>query len=388
MITNNTLNSSPADILCMGLGWFPENPGGLDRYVYELTHQLAALGDHIELVSTNLPENNQNSLIRLTNLASSKTTLLQRLLLIRRNFPFNRANQFDAINLHFALYSMPILNALPKNVPITFSFHGPWSIESQQEGAGLISVQMKHWVERWVYHHCDRFIVLSNAFGEILHQKYKISRDRIYVIPGGVDTKRFCITQTRQEARAYLNWPQDRFILFTPRRLVHRMGLDKFLLALKQVKKKYPDIWLAVAGRGPLRDELERYVKELELEDQVRFLGFLPDKSLPIAYQAADLTVMPSQSLEGFGLVLLESLACGTPTLCTPVGGMPEVIGSFSPQLITTGSDAANLTEGLLQAVAQPELLPNRQECFDYVDTQFNWVDISKKIRHVLLARD
>ncbi len=75
--------------------------------------------------------------------------------------------------------------------------------------------------------------------------------------------------------------------------------------------------------------------KELGLEDNVKFLGFLPDEELPVAYQAADLTVMPSQSFEGFGLAILESLACGTPVVCTPVGGMPEILQGFSPQLIT-----------------------------------------------------
>ncbi|MCP2730842.1 glycosyltransferase family 4 protein [Symplocastrum sp. BBK-W-15] len=228
-------------------------------------------------------------------------------------------------------------------------------------------------------------MVLSKAFGTILHQEYHIPWSKINVIPGGVDTSRFQANLSRQEARSQLNWPQDRKILFTPRRLVNRMGIDILLSAIAKIKSKLPDVWLAIAGKGVLRDSLEKQATELGLSNHVQFLGFLPDEQLPIAYQAADITVVPSQSLEGFGLIVLESLACGTPVLCTPIGGMPEILAPFSPELITEDTDVDAIAlklEGLLTGKIS---IPSRNACRDYAATNFNWTKIAQEVRQVIL---
>ncbi len=381
-------NCVAANILCVGLGWFPKNPGGLDRYVYELTHQLALGQDRVELCGVGLPEALPNSPIKLTNLASPDSSLGRRLWDTRSNFLSQKAAKPNAINLHFALYSLPLLKVLPDGVPITFTFHGPWALESKQEGASKLGVFLKHWlVEKRVYDRCDRFIVLSKAFGTILHQEYQVPWRKIHIIPGGVDLTRFQPNLSRQEARTQLNWPQDRVILFTPRRLVNRMGLDKLLTAVAKIKSIIPDVWLAIAGKGPIKAALEQQTSELGLNDSVKFLGFLPDNQLPLAYQAADLTIMPSQSLEGFGLVLLESLACGTPALCTPVGGMPEVLEPFSPNLITASPEATDIAERLEEVLTGKVSMPSRTACREYAATNFDWQKIAQQVRQVLLAK-
>ncbi len=384
----NDPDATSAFILCMGLGWFPQSPGGVERYVYELTHHLAIAHDRVELCGVGLPENQPNSLIQLTNLTEPDHRLWQRLWSIRTNFLNRKAAKPDAINLHFALYSLPLLNILPEKVPVTFTFHGPWALESKQEGASRLSVFVKRWFEQRVYARSDRFIVLSKAFGEILHQDFQVPWHKIHIIPGGVDLTRFQPNLSRQEARTQLKWPQDRAILFTPRRLVNRMGLDKLLIALAKIKPKIPDFWLAIAGKGPLKAALEQQATSLGLKDHVKFLGFLPDDQLPLAYQAADLTIMPSQSLEGFGLVLLESLACGTPALCTPVGGMPEVLATFSPDLITASPEAIDIADRLEAVLTVQELMPSRTACREYAATHFDWQKIAQQVRQVLLAQE
>jgi glycosyltransferase involved in cell wall biosynthesis len=385
-VENYTSNpATAANILCVGIGWFPKTPGGLDRYVYELTHQLAASQDRVELCGVGLPETEPNSTIALTNLAEPDIRLWERLWLIRSNFLQRKFAKPDAINLHFALYSFPLLQVLPKGVPVTFSFHGPWALESKQEGAGKLSVLLKHWMEQRVYHRCDRFIVLSKAFGNILHQEYQVPWHKIHVIPGGVDLSRFQFNRSRQEARTQLNWPENRPILFTARRLVHRVGLDRLLTAIAMIKPQIPDIWLAIAGKGPLQKVLEQQATDLGLNDNVKFLGFLPDEQLPLAYQAADLSVMPSQSLEGFGLVVLESLACGTPALCTPVGGMPEILEPFSPNLIAASCEATAIADRLEQLLLKKLPMPSREACQEYAAVNFDWQIIAQKVRKVLL---
>jgi glycosyltransferase involved in cell wall biosynthesis len=382
------IQKSSASILTLGTGWFPQNPGGLERYIYELVHKLAANQDTVELCGVGLPEDAPYVPIKLTNLASPDSAVWQRMWSIRDKFQKTRIGKPDAVNLHFALYSFPLLDLLPKGVPVTFNFHGPWASESQQEVSDQkLSVFLKRWlIEQRTYNRCDRFIVLSQAFGNILHQRYEIPASKIYVIPGGVDIDHFQTNLSPQEARIQLNWPSDRQILFTSRRLVHRVGIDKLLAALATIKPRFPDLWLAIAGRGHIQDLLQQQVRELGLEGSVKFLGFLPDHQLPIAYQAADLTVMPSQSFEGFGLAILESLACGTPVLCTPVGGMPEILQRFSPELITDSITTASIAEKLEQVLLKKIPVPSRAECRQYTTANYNWVKISQQVRQVLLA--
>lgn len=377
--------TSTTYISVIGNNWFPDKPGGLDRYVYELIHTLADSTTKIDLFSIGLPSHSSISSVQLKNLANPDASLWHRLHSAYQNFRPLSLTKPDAINIHFALYGLAALPHLPKDVPVTCNFQGPWAIESQTEGDGKLTVWLKKQMEQQVYRRCDRFIVLSKAFGQILHQEYSIPWDKIHIIPGGVDIQQFQNSLSRQQAREKLNWPQDRFIMFTPRRLVHRMGLDKLLRAVAQLSVDKHDLWLAIAGKGPLREALEQQSTDLGLNNSVKLLGFLPEEHLPIAYQAADLTIMPSQSLEGFGLVLLESLACGTPVLCTPIGGMPEVIADFSPELITASPNEHAIAATLEAVLTDNVKLRDRDACRDYASSRFNWPGIADQVKRVLL---
>ena len=377
---------SSASILCVGNTWFPKSPGGAERYVYELAHQWIAQGDRVELCATDLPSQDVSPALLLTNLAATQQPLPQRLWNCHRHFRQRRLVTPDAINLHFALYSFPLLSQFPAHVPITFNFHGPWALESRQEGGASYAVRLKYWLEQSVFRRCDRFIVLSKAFGEILHQAYKVPWEQIWIIPGGVNTTHFQPNLSRQAAREQLGWHRDRPILFTPRRLVHRMGIHQLLTALVTVRQRVPEVWLAIAGKGPLRDDLAQQVEALGLQNAVHFLGYLPDEQLPVAYQAADLTVVPSQSLEGFGLILLESLAAGTPALCTPIGGMPEVVAALNPNLVTETPEAGAIATQLIALLAGTVPLPSRSACRAYACQRFDWAIIAAQVRSVLLG--
>ncbi|HZG40835.1 MAG TPA: glycosyltransferase family 4 protein [Nodosilinea sp.] len=371
-------------IAVIGNNWFPTQPGGLDRYVYELVHGLVSLDYGVDLYGLGLPAQSTVPALNLHNLASHDQGLVQRLSSAYGRSRGLGQGELQAVNLHFALYSFAALPHLPHGVPVTCNFHGPWALESQQEGAGRLSVAFKQWVEQRVYSRCDRFIVLSKAFGTVLHQHYGIPWERIHIIPGGVDTTRFQNNLARDAARTHLGWPSDRFVLFTPRRLVQRMGIGPLLSALVQVRQQVPEVWLAIAGKGPLRAALARQATELGLDDCVRFLGFVPDDDLPVAYQAADLTVIPSQALEGFGLVLLESLACGTPAVCTPVGGMPEVLLPFNPDLVFTSGGEGAIAQRLLDFGQRKMPLPSRDDCRAYAEG-FAWGAIASQVSKILL---
>ena len=87
------------------------------------------------------------------------------------------------------------------------------------------------------------------------------------------------------------------------------MGLSQLLDAIPRIRKRVPDLLLCVGGTGPMKQTLEQQSRVLGICDSVRFLGFIPDDDLPLAYRAADISVVPSRALEGFGLVAAENPA-------------------------------------------------------------------------------
>src|SRR6185436_4243444 len=139
----------------------------------------------------------------------------------------------------------------------------------------------------------------------------------------------------------------------TLRNLEPRMGLIELLRAMPAVRAAQPDVRLVVAGTGPLAPALQAETAALGLASTVRFTGFVPEGDLPAFYGAADLFVLPTQALEGFGLVTLESLACGTPVAGTPIGATPELLEPLDRALVFDGASSESIARGLIRVLAR-----------------------------------
>jgi glycosyltransferase involved in cell wall biosynthesis len=277
----------------------------------------------------------------------------------------------DLIASHFALFVAPALDLLKKQ-PHVVHFHGPWSAESAEEGAGKMSAALKHVVEGSVYRRGDRVIVLSRAFATVAEERYGVKPERIRMVPGAVDLERFGVAMSKAAAREALGWPADRRILVTVRRLVNRMGLGNLVDAMKQVVAREPHALLYIAGKGRLKAQLEAQIAAHGLADHVKLLGFVADAQLPLIYRAADINVVPTLSLEGFGLVAAEALAAGTPSMVTPVGGLPEVVSGLSTDLVFASSLPGDMAAGLMAVLAGSTGLPTERACRAYAQQQFS----------------
>jgi glycosyltransferase involved in cell wall biosynthesis len=153
-----------------------------------------------------------------------------------------------------------------------------------------------------------------------------------------------------------------------------------------RVRAAVPDALCVVVGRGRLHDQLLARISQQNLQSHVRLLGFVPDDLLPQVYRAADITVMPSLSLEGFGLSAVESLAAGTPVLVTPVGGLPEVVQELDPSLVMPGSDIRALADSIVNALINPGTIPSSEACAAYARRRFHWPIIARQVRSVYEA--
>lgn len=371
--------------LQIGMKWFPVQSGsGLDRMFHGLAQHLPEAGVDVRGV-VHGPEAEINpSNPKLRAFAPSQRSLGPRLWSLRQTVRRQLdAEAHDLVAAHFPLYALPILDLVESTRPLVFHFHGPWAMESEVEGDGPLKTWGKSLIETLAYRRATRIIVLSSAFRDLLVQSYDVSPDRVDIVPGGVEVDRFDCDDSPAAARTQLGWPTDRPIILSVRRLVRRVGLESLVSAMEIVREHRPDALLLMAGRGPLADELRTQIDASGLQDHVRLLGFVPDEDLPLAYRAADLTVMPTRALEGFGLSAVESLAAGTPVLVTSIGGLPEVVRDLSDQLIIEDNSPTALANRLGAALEGRLELPSSSTCQRYARARFAWPVIASQVKDV-----
>jgi glycosyltransferase involved in cell wall biosynthesis len=369
--------------LQIGNEWHTETAGGLNSYYFELLRHLASTGTDVYGLVAGSDAVRGASNGQAVSFAPPDSMLPRRLLAVRRLVLKQLSqNKIDVIASHFALYAMPIVDLL-KKIPTVVHFHGPWAAESSAEGARSYKSQGKAALERRVYTCARRLIVLSRAFKDELIAGYGIAENKIEIIPGGVDLDRFNTGISRTEARRQLGWPTNRPIILTVRRQVRRMGLETLLDTAKLLAAEFPDVLILLGGTGPIADELQKRIVEFGLEHNVRRLGRVEDADLPLAYRAADMTVVPSQALEGFGLITLESLASGTPVYVTPVGGLPEIVKPFAPECIFANTNADEMARVLGEALRGERPTPSDQACRAYAADNFSWSLIAQRVRTV-----
>ncbi|MFP6560090.1 glycosyltransferase family 4 protein [Paraburkholderia sp. B3] len=369
--------------LQIGMHWFPERAGGLDRMYYSLVGALPGAGVHVRGVVAGSPKVAQDSGGAINGFGSAARALPLRLMAARHALRREiRRHRPDVISSHFALYTFPGLD-VTRGIPQVSHFQGPWADESFVEGAASLSQRIKHYLEQSVYERSSRLIVLSRAFGDILTKRYAISPERVRVVPGCVDTAQFDPPCTQAEARLKLQLPQGRPIVLAVRRLVRRMGLEDLIDAIAQIRSRHPDVLLLIAGRGRLEAELQQRIDDAGLADNVKLLGFVPDAHLPSLYRAATLSVVPTVALEGFGLITVESLAAGTPVLVTPVGGLPEAVAGLSQNLVLPATGVGAIADGIDAALSGRIKLPDAQTCRDYARNHFDNAVIAKRVAAV-----
>ena len=369
--------------LQIGTSWFLEDAGGLSRVYYGCVNYLPVAGVEVSGLVTGGENVWQSSGGKVETFAAADSSTWQRSLKLRKAVKLVLASSdYDLVATHFALYTLPALDLLGK-LPLVMHFHGPWALESRAEGGGRLSTWGKWAIEKLVYQRTNGFIVLSEAFRQILHKTYSVPLEKIFIVGGGTNTEEFDVDLSIAQAREKLGWQKDRRIILCVRRLVQRMGLENLISAIALVRNQHPDVLLLIAGKGAISEALRSQIKELQLENHVQLLGFVPDQDLAIAYRAAELSIVPTISLEGFGLIVIESLAAGTPVLGTPIGGIPEILQPFASDLILEGSTTQQLAQGIIESLSGQRKMPTAEACQDYVRQNYDWQVIARQMKSV-----
>jgi glycosyltransferase involved in cell wall biosynthesis len=244
--------------------------------------------------------------------------------------------------------------------------------------AGGLGTAVLWAIERACLRRASLIHVLSDFSARQIETLYRIPSERIVKIPAGVDIGTFRASDDRAATRQALGLPVDRTLVLSVRNLEHRMGLDLLLRAIAAIRPAHPDVVLLIGGAGSRRGELEALARDLGIDQDVRFLGFIPEPSLPLYYQAADVFVLPTRELEGFGLVTVEALACGTPVLGTPIGATPEILSPLSPALLFGEASAEAIARGLGNFLDDRKrdasrYLDLRRACRRHAEDHYGW---------------
>ncbi|MEJ7764780.1 MAG: glycosyltransferase family 4 protein [Acidimicrobiales bacterium] len=354
--------------LLLGEGWHPDSPGGLNRYLGDLLTALGAGGVEARAVVLG-PAASAPPAVHPGGRADDPVVLR----LWRYNRAVRRASEgAGLLDAHFALYAWwPAFVGRTRKLPLVVHFQGPWAEESRSVGLRGGQLWIKWLIEASVYRRADRLIVLSSAFKRLLVESYGVSPWKVEVIPPGVDLALFR-PGDRAAARLQLGLAGEAHVALVVRRLVARMGLDTLLESWVQVAAKDPLALLLIAGDGPERGPLRSTADRLQITDAVQFLGNIGEGDLVSCYQAADVAVVPTRLLEGFGLVVLEALATGLPVVATDAGALPEVLAPLDPGLLVPTADAVGLAERLAGALDGTWPGPSAASCQRYAEG-FSW---------------
>ncbi len=366
-------------VLMLGMGWFPDTLGGLDRYYRSLLEALPEARGVVIGPAADAP-------VRLTAVGRQDQPLPLRLLAFARASAGAVAGA-SVVDMHFALYAAaPLFAGMLRGRAKVFHFQGPWAQENVESGdRSRRRFAARAALERGVLRRADAYVVLSSVFRRELVERYRVAPWDVHVWTPAVDTERFS-TGERERARAALSVGPGAFLAICVRRLVPRMGIEHLLDAWARILDELPaGSRLLLVGDGPLRAQLAERAADPALAGSVHLTGRLDDVELIEAYRAADVAIVPTIAVEGFGLVVLEAAACGTPSIVSDVGGLPEAIAPLDGSLVVPGGDAAALAARLRKAAAGA--LPGRAATRSFAERS-SWPALARRHRELYRRLD
>jgi len=232
-------------------------------------------------------------------------------------------------------------------------------------------------IRRYILSKVSLIIALSEYWKRQILQIDGLHSGKVTVIYNFVDVEKFR-GYSKTACRKILDLPQNKKIIFSIGRLVERKGYQYLVEAIPHIVEKRKDVIFFIGGEGPLKNYLERRIREQEIEEYITLLGFVPGEMLPIWLSAADIFVMPS-TRETFPIVMLEALASGAPFVGSTVGAVPEIISSKEFGLLCEPANPKDLAKKILIAL---EKNWNREKIKKYGE-RFTWDRIARKVLEI-----
>lgn len=370
---------------------FPPYIGGVESYTYDLSKELVQLGHEVTVLCARTDQDSPSSetidgiqvkrLNHIGKIAQTNITPSLPVSILRY------ARSADIIHTHIPTPWSADLSALAARLtdtPLVVTYHndivgnGPFSYVASAYNQTAL---------RFTLSTADKILITQPDYLDSSRylQPYK---EKVEVVSNGVDVDTFRPVDVEDDDYLRLGFSHDSDNLFFLSVLdeVHEYkGLDVLLEAMATLAERdFPTPQLVVGGGGELKSDYEALAANLGVSDHVHFTGYIPDDNLATAYSTADAFVLPSLSSdqEGFGLVVLEALACGTPVVTTEVVGVSDQIQSLNVGNLADVGDSESLANSIVATLSgQNNKVSNRGR--ELCKREYSWESSAKELDHI-----
>lgn len=228
-------------------------------------------------------------------------------------------------------------------------------------------------LKRYILKRIDQLSVVSNAL-----KKKAIGigyNNEVHVFPMGIDTKLFAPDKKDDSVKVKYKITGN-FLLFVGG-IIERKGIKYLIQAMPAVIKQFPDAKLLVIGEGNLTNEMSELAKRLNISDNIIFTGPIPHDDLPPYFATADLFILPSLS-EGFGLVIIEAMSCGTIPLTSDLLPIHDIIVENKTGFFVKKQEINDLADKIIYLLNKlPELQKMKPDIRNFVMKNYDWSIVS-----------
>jgi glycosyltransferase involved in cell wall biosynthesis len=377
--------------LCAVDSYFPDYPGGTAKVALDIALLMREYGHQVTMICR--AENGKGD--------TSTTTGPEGIRILRYKqpklnnlSPFYTLNQikavekavrkllpninWDIVHIHSLFTGAGVMEALGDDPCYLCTVHSPVVAEQQVNWAhqGLIGkvkllfgLRMLRRLEKKILNKASAIHVLSKFTSSQIQYFHHLTA-KTTIIPHWIQPQ-YLRTKTKAQARKLLAWPRNTPILFTVRNHIPRTGLDIAIDAVVPLAIQKRCVFV-VAGDGPMRTMLQQRARNAGAgPSQIVFTGHLSDEELMLAYQAADLFVLPTVELECFGLIILEALAMGCPIVATNVAAIPELLEPILPEFIVPANSVTAMRTKLQDYLEGRLVVPRQETLIDYVQRRY-----------------
>ncbi len=332
--------------------YFYPKIGGLENYALEMGRALRRDGNDIFVITSN----HLNKKWQYEEIEGMKIYRMPRLFKIS-NTPVNplwylwvwrilRLERPDLINAHTPVpFIADVTERVRGNIPLVLNYHNDL-VKSNLFADLLCRISYIFMINKTL-RDADKIIATSQYYAsQSSYLRPLISK--IDFVPPGVDINRY---KLNLDARYFKERFKDfRTVLFVGQLdKTHRhKGLDDIIKAVAELRSSIKNIKLVVVGKGNNIDSYKKYAASLGIENQVSFEGFVEDDVLPQYYAGADVLVLPSKDKsEGFGMVITEAAACGTPAVASRIGGIPAALIDGETGILVSPNNVLQLSAAM-----------------------------------------
>ena len=397
---------SKLTILSLQYYCYPDEVGGAWGLTYQINKRLVERGHKVFQITCKSSKSQPSREIidgiqyQRVSIQESKSIVSLWNVIRKQIKTISDQESLQLIHIHNPLIGLIVLFQ-PKlwKIPKVYHFHSSWFDEEKINavGTGDVPVRLKFRLEliRIIEWLCFKFsgtiLFLSEYSKSRFKEYYFLSKSELKIIPGGVDLNEFHPLKPEENKEGIgesLNLKMNNPLILTVRRLEERMGLENLILAVEILTKKYPEkkFQLVIVGKGKLKQRLEKMVSEKKLSNFVKLTGLVSRENLPLYFRVADLFVLPTIAIEGFGLVTAESFASGLPVMGTPIGATKELLNPIDPLLLFQETSPVALAKGIEHYLLNPEKYINfKSKCREIAERNFSWERITDQIEKIFI---